>query len=273
MLFKLPKNDCTNFHIEIINGFNAILNNNEYIKLIEPIYYDDDEKDYLPVSDLVPIKDIDEARYLIDIYKYKKETLYWKLSIYNLNSEINEYGFRYREYSCLLTNDGTITYLDDLSSSIPDFNIPVPYKMGNILKVDCRPYVKDIKYCVLTEVGDDCCGTQCAYLDGDNNIKTGAFKHGNFYDGSPIIYMSPLYNCEKIRKDELPIDQKPLLEIFIELNKKREEYIDNLERYSKEEKEAIKRITKDDFDVYIPKMNIKTGRTCLPKEWFYDWSC
>ena len=54
----------------------------------------------------------------------------------------------------------------------------------------------------------------CVYLDKDNNTKTGAFKHGNFYDGSPFICESPLYNCEVIKKEDLPLEQKPLLDVL-----------------------------------------------------------
>ena len=42
-------------------------------------------------------------------------------------------------------------------------NLPVPYRPGDILEVSCDPYVSEPHYCILTEVGDDCCGVQCLY--------------------------------------------------------------------------------------------------------------
>lgn len=74
-------------------------------------------------------------------------------------------------------------------------NLPVPYQPGNILQIDCSPYVHGPYYCMVTEVGDDCCGVQCLYMCSNGKIKQGALKHGNYFPDcySTLQYLSPLY--------------------------------------------------------------------------------
>ena len=76
-----------------------------------------------------------------------------------------------------------------------DLNLPVPYRPGDILKIDCSPYTDGVHYCILTEVGDDCCGVRCMYPVFDGRIGHGALKHGNYLSESACgikQYLSPL---------------------------------------------------------------------------------
>ena len=87
-----------------------------------------------------------------------------------------------------------------------DLNLPVPYRPGDILKIDCSPYTDGVHYCILTEVGDDCCGVRCMYPVFDGRIGHGALKHGNYISESACgikQYLSPLYRA-RICVEELP---------------------------------------------------------------------
>ena len=83
-------------------------------------------------------------------------------------------------------------------------NLPVPYRPGDILEVGCAPYVSEPHYCILTEVGDDCCGVQCLYPGENGRIEFGALKHGHYFSGcfDRKQYLSPLYGA-KIYTGEL----------------------------------------------------------------------
>ena len=90
----------------------------------------------------------------------------------------------------------------------PNLNLPVPYQPGDILFIDCRPYAPGAFYCLLKEVGDDCCGIQCEYVDEKGKVETGALKHGDyFYNHREVYqYLSPLYRIKIISKDKLNWD-------------------------------------------------------------------
>lgn len=90
-------------------------------------------------------------------------------------------------------------------SVCPDLNLPVPYQTGDVLFIDCRPYAPDAFYCRLKEVGDDCCGIQCEYMNPEGEIETGALKHGDYFFNHREVYqyLSPLYKARIVSKDEL----------------------------------------------------------------------
>lgn len=90
-------------------------------------------------------------------------------------------------------------------SVCPDLNLPVPYQPGDVLLIDCRPYAPGAFYCLLKEVGDDCCGIQCEYVNPKGEIETGALKHGDYFFNHREVYqyLSPLYKARIVSKDEL----------------------------------------------------------------------
>ena len=63
-------------------------------------------------------------------------------------------------------------------------------------------------YCRLKEVGDDCCGIQCEYVNPEGEIETGALKHGDYFFNHREVYqyLSPLYKAKIVSKDELNWD-------------------------------------------------------------------
>ena len=93
-------------------------------------------------------------------------------------------------------------------SACSDLNLPVPYQPGDVLVIDCRPYAPGAFYCRLKEVGDDCCGIQCEYVNSEGEIETGALKHGDYFFNHREVYqyLSPLYKAKIVSKDELDWD-------------------------------------------------------------------
>lgn len=128
---------------------------------------------------------------------------YWKLRLYRLLPD----GTFHHNYTYACTRDGEPQYFrrrdrDTLAgrhfgTPIPELNLPVPYQPGDILSVDCQPYTRSA-YCLILEVGDDCCGVQCLFRDKAGRLQAGAFKHGHYLEGAydKRQYLSPLYRAE-----------------------------------------------------------------------------
>ncbi|MCD7982301.1 MAG: hypothetical protein LUF32_08335 [Clostridiales bacterium] len=81
-----------------------------------------------------------------------------------------------------------------------------PFKVGDILYVDCRPYFLPT-YCVIhyvdPEMPSDCCGLRCLYLTHCGYIGEAAVKHGGFLPtglddvlAGDRQFISPLYRAE-----------------------------------------------------------------------------
>lgn len=91
-----------------------------------------------------------------------------------------------------------------------DLNLPIPFKPGDIIALDCRPFAP-VKPALLLEVSDDCCGVQMIFEhDGQINnpvYGTAALKHGHgFTDFRGCEYFHPLsylYNLQRIIPDDL----------------------------------------------------------------------
>lgn len=80
-----------------------------------------------------------------------------------------------------------------------DLNLPMPFKPGDIVLIDCLPY-KQPKNVVILECGDDpyeCC-LPCAiyYNYKDKTWRTGAVKHKNVFCDSVRPPLSPLYRID-----------------------------------------------------------------------------
>lgn len=87
-----------------------------------------------------------------------------------------------------------------------ELNIPVPYKPGDILYIDCRPYTPEPFYCLLTEVGSGCCDVWCLFPNPDGSIGHGALKHGHYHSSEYDFFeeiLSPLYRA-RLFHGELP---------------------------------------------------------------------
>ena len=143
---------------------------------------------------------------------------YWRIKLYRQGGTLDPEGFACPEYTFAAAPNGEVQhFMHDpqkrqgswaegaFGGDSVHLNLPVPYRPGDILEVGCAPYVSKPHYCILTEVGDDCCGVQCLYPCEDGCIEFGALKHGHYffscYDASR--YLSPLYGT-RVYAGELP---------------------------------------------------------------------
>lgn len=144
--------------------------------------------------------------------------IHWRIEQYRPDSTPDFDGFARPAYTFIATYRGEVQYF------LPDprqrrgvrtegafgqlsvhLDLPVPYRPGDILEIRCAPYDPAPHYCLLTEVGDDCCGVQCLYPGENGRIEFGALKHGHYFAGcfDRRRYLSPLYGA-KLYTGELP---------------------------------------------------------------------
>lgn len=80
-----------------------------------------------------------------------------------------------------------------------DLNLPVPFKVGDIVNIDCRPFapVRQVK---ITDIGDnqDCCSLQTEYYDEkEKKYKTGDVINCSVFPNGYLPLLSPLYRISK----------------------------------------------------------------------------
>ena len=97
-----------------------------------------------------------------------------------------------------------------------DLNLPIPFKPGDIVTLNCLPF-KPVKRAVLLEVDNqDCCGVQILYQQIDKTNKkptwsTGALKHGDGWEGF-FPMLSSLYRLSKY-EGELPENERLMKDV------------------------------------------------------------
>ena len=97
-----------------------------------------------------------------------------------------------------------------------DLNLPIPFKPGDIITLNCLPF-RPVKHAVLLEVENrDCCGVQMLYprknkITGDTILETGALKHGDGWEGY-FPMLSSLYRLSKY-KGELSGEERILMDV------------------------------------------------------------
>lgn len=101
------------------------------------------------------------------------------------------------------------------NSYCPQPNLPVPFRPGEILTVDCRPFAP-VKHALLLEVGDDreCCCLQALCREEKSGCWiTGAVMHRSLFSGPYIdpLY-TPVYRLARFTGD-LPPEEQPLLAV------------------------------------------------------------
>ena len=77
------------------------------------------------------------------------------------------------------------------SSGCGDLNLSVPFHVGDIVKLDVRPFAP-VKYAVLLVTNDDCCGLRGLLLENDGFWHDVALKHKHGW-GRYYPMLSPLY--------------------------------------------------------------------------------
>lgn len=158
---------------------------------------------------------------------------YWRIEQYRQGGTSDPEGFACPEYTFAAAPNGEVQYFmhdpkkrrcvwaeGAFGGNSVHLNLPVPYRPGDILEVGCAPYVSEPHYCILTEVGDDCCGVQCLYPGENGHIEFGALKHGHYFSGcfDRKQYLSPLYGA-KIYTGELSGEYKFMKPLSEKLHK------------------------------------------------------
>ena len=178
---------------------------------------------------------VEEVQRAISKYWEKSDTAiaYWRIEQYRQGGASDPDGFACPEYTFAADPNGEVQYfMHDPQKSrgvwadgafgrdAPHLNLPVPYRPGDILEIGCAPYVSEPHYCILTEVGDDCCGVQCLYPGENGRFEFGALKHGHYFSGcfDRRQYISPLYGA-KIYTGELSDEYKFMKPLSEKLHK------------------------------------------------------
>lgn len=130
----------------------------------------------------------------------KKDAVYW----YELEKYVPDDVEKLdNSYAYTIAPNGEIWFVEkeylrygDFASS-QDLNLPVPFEIGDIITIDCRPFAP-LKHAVIVKIGDNwgCCSVQCMWVDNDGDIYGGALKHSSVFDDKTFILVSPLYRAE-----------------------------------------------------------------------------
>ena len=165
---------------------------------------------------------------------------YWMIELFNLaNDPSDSYpydGFLQPDYTYYANGTGEIQYicreeegecgevLDCIVGGIfgPWFkgayvDLPTPYKKGDILEIDCRPWAPGPCYCLVANTKLD-----CLYLDGDGQIRCGSIPYGSCFAGwaHTNLMLSPVLRARKVTQ---PLPDERIALQAIELDR-----IDNL---------------------------------------------
>jgi len=101
-----------------------------------------------------------------------------------------------------------------------DLNLQVPFRAGDILTVDCRPYAP-VSHIAVLGIADncDCCCFQALYREGDRTWDIGAVKHSHVFPTSISrrVDYSPLYRLATFH-GELPEEERLLEQVSLYIN-------------------------------------------------------
>lgn len=180
------------------------------------------------VIDVVPVLSYEDAlRYIKEEFGVAEEDecldFYFCLDLYEI-TENEKLLWKY-EYICngkgevqfFRVHDQKRNGLCRIFSTIGMEYFPTPYQVGDVLYIDCRPFLQPC-YCLVYYIDEnrrDCCGTRCLFLIEEKSVQEGALKHGHFYPTDSDIQcsfsISPLYRAEICK--EIPEEQHLLEDI------------------------------------------------------------
>ena len=133
-------------------------------------------------------------------------------------------------------------YVDSVS-----LHLPVPFKPGDIITLDVRPFAP-VNIAVITEADGnfDCCGTQILYPNENGKYNILALKHGDGFGENYYPILSPLYRAE-IYKGGLEEKQKILKDVskFVKANDENGWALKNLGSFDISEKNLKEYIEKN----------------------------
>ncbi len=91
---------------------------------------------------------------------------------------------------------------DDRLSESSDLNLPIPFKVGDQIKIDCLPFMEP-KPAIIVELYDnsDCCGVQVVYRNEDGTYGCSPLKHSHMFTDNYRSLLSPLYRLDYYKDD------------------------------------------------------------------------
>lgn len=119
-----------------------------------------------------------------------------------------------KTYTYWLIKDQVMYFCNERrqDSLLADPNLPVPFQVGDMLTIDCRPFAP-VKRALLLELGDnrDCCCLQALCLDEKTGSWIiGAVKHRSLFGQYPLY--TPIYRLSRFA-GELSPEEQPLLSV------------------------------------------------------------
>lgn len=124
--------------------------------------------------------------------------------------ESDEYGNFTETVKCIILND-KICYVKEFATEkrFPnrvsfecDLDVPTPFRVGDIVTIDCRP-IQPIRRVLILEtgIGSDCCYPLGLYVRRDKELDVGAIKHNMVFRDTDAYISMPeipaLFRAEK----------------------------------------------------------------------------
>lgn len=167
-------------------------------------------------------KEIVETWEDLNEYPDPLDTCCWyTLKKWAIDAETQEYTSTYTYY---LIGTAVIYYRKSETRPFEDWfggstepNLPIPFRQGDIVDIDCRPFHPVVPALIVT-VGDnmDCCCVQGMVPDPDGKWRIRALKHNTILGDLRIPMVSPLYSLRK-STGEPSVDRELLFSLSEEL--------------------------------------------------------
>lgn len=220
-LEKEPEGNLITGYVTFLNQVMEAVENmipeNTFLR-VSPMGLNETKNRIIALAEPFYVMGLSEAQTSIQAYRMANKensakSFYWELKLFNFSKNEKHPGFCDSRFTYIATAIGEMQYIrcpryhryaQPFGAPVPELNLPVPYRQGDILHIDCRPYVPFDTYCLITEVGDYCGGVQCLFLYDENKFDVGALKQGRYFGNCYDIpqYLSPLYRAEVV--NEIP---------------------------------------------------------------------
>ena len=193
--------ECIDYIDDCLDALKAV-NGNGKTLLISEISFVDNEVGSAITHGPFPVASWQAALAAMEAYAGKWNEMtdlsssYWMIELFNLANDP----------SCSYPYDGFLqpdyTYYANISGEIfgPWFkgayvDLPTPYKKGDILEIDCRPWAPGPCYCLVANSKLD-----CLYPDGDGQIRCGSIPYGSCFAGwaRTNLMLSPVFRAKKV---------------------------------------------------------------------------
>ncbi|MCM1285140.1 MAG: hypothetical protein NC213_08125 [Acetobacter sp.] len=204
-----------NKHNEIKQALDALkLNNDEHFYLFDNWYDDEFGYEEFPNRPFYDFNSVLEhiRGEIAECWEYYDETNWYTLKKMvqfksKTKHKTNRCVYKYiliKDEVCYFTKyfytNNALQAPDYRFSESIDLNLPVPFTVGDIVNIDCRPFAP-VKQVEITEIGDnhDCYSLVAEYFDKkDKKYKTCAVKNCFIFSNGYQPDLSPLYRISKV---------------------------------------------------------------------------